>query len=82
MTPLTTCKSVREMAAAEGVKPQQLAASCADLCERGLLTLMRGAPGTADAHYALTYLDLDNPSQYSLEALARYRRNRAKLGLP
>jgi hypothetical protein len=60
---------------------EQFTAACLDLCERGLLTCMKGEPGADDARYAMTHLPLDNPERHSPAALERYAANRKKLGL-
>lgn len=82
MSRLSGCERVRAMAEDQDEMPEEaFVSACGDLCEDGLLTCMRGSPGADDAWVVLTYLPLANPEQYSLEALARYRTNRKKIGL-
>lgn len=60
---------------------EKFTAACRDLCDRGLITCMKGQPGADDARYALTHLPIDHPERHTSEALARYAANRRKLGL-
>ncbi len=46
-----------------------------ELCDRGLLTCTRGNPGEYGATYALAWLPLDNPEQYSNEVRERHSAN-------
>jgi len=46
-----------------------------ELCEAGLLTCTHGKPGDENARYALGWLPLDNPNQYSDEVQARHTEN-------
>lgn len=49
-----------------------------DLCERGLITCTRGNPGDDDAQYALAWLPLDHPEQFSADVRKRHAANMAK----
>lgn len=53
----------------------RLRAATVELCAAGLLTCTRGKPGAYDAAYALAWLPLDNPQQFTSEVRARHERN-------
>lgn len=54
-------------------------AALVELCERGLITCTRGNPGDDDATYALAWMPLDNPEEYSADVRARHSANMASL---
>ncbi len=54
---------------------RRLQAATIELCKAGLLTCTRGKPGDNDATYALGWLPLDTPQQFTLEVRARHERN-------
>jgi hypothetical protein len=56
-------------------------ACLADLCESGLLTCTTGKPGLPGATYALAWLPLNNPENYSPDVIEQHSRNLKKLGL-
>ncbi len=54
---------------------RQLRTAAVQLCNKGLLTCTHGQPGDDDATYAVAWLPLDNPEQFSEEIQERHRRN-------
>lgn len=59
----------------ERKRQKQLQAATIELCDAGLLTCTRGKPGEANAKYALAWLPLDNPEQFSEEVRAKHAEN-------
>ena len=59
----------------ELLERDELQGSLVELCERGLLTCTRGEPGSNDATYALAWLPLDNPEDYSQVVRDRHAEN-------
>ena len=62
------------------ILPSLVESSLVELCEAGLLTCTRGSPGEDGATYALAWLPLDNPEQYSNEVRERHNANMAAFG--
>ena len=63
----------------ELLERDELQGSLVELCERGLLTCTRGEPGSNDATYALAWLPLDNPEDYSQVVRDRHAENMRRL---
>jgi hypothetical protein len=57
----------------------ELQSALVELCERGLLTCTRGEPGSNGATYALAWLPLDNPEDYSQAARDQHAENMQRL---
>ena len=57
------------------LEPDELQGALVELCECGLLTCTRGDPGSDGATYALTWLPLDNPQDYSQAVRDRHTEN-------
>lgn len=57
----------------------QFRAAMTDLCERGLITCTHGRPGDDDATYALAWIPLDNPENYSPHIRELHAQNMAAL---
>jgi hypothetical protein len=62
----------------EGLNAVELRAALIELCERGLLTCTRGEPGSDGATYALAWLPLDDPEQYSETVREQHAENMKK----
>lgn len=62
----------------EGLSASELRAALVELCERGLLTCTRGEPGSDDATYAVAWLPLDDPEQYSEAVREQHAENMKK----
>ena len=70
-----------EMFNLQGLNAVELQAALTELCDNGLLTCTRGEPGADGATYAVAWLPLDNPEQYSLEVRKQHDQNmRRRLG--
>jgi hypothetical protein len=61
------------------LEPDELQGALVELCERGLLTCTRGEPGSNGATYALTWLPLDNPEDYSQAVRDQHAENMRRL---
>jgi len=57
----------------------ELQGALVELCECGLLTCTRGDPGSVDATYALAWLPLDNPEDYSQSVRNQHAENMRRL---
>jgi hypothetical protein len=64
----------------DGLDADELRAALVELCERGLLTCTRGEPGMEGATYAIAWLPLDDPEQFSDEVREKHAANMAKFG--
>jgi hypothetical protein len=64
----------------DGLNAVELRAALIELCESGLLTCARGEPGSDDATYALAWLPLDNPEQFSESVRKQHAENMRKFG--
>jgi hypothetical protein len=63
------------------MSPAEISAATVELCERGLFTCTRDRPGDADATYALAWLPLDHPEQFSFEVRRRHALNMKRFDL-
>ena len=61
------------------LEPDELQGALGELCERGLLTCTRGEPGSNGATYALAWLPLDNPEDYSQAVRDQHAENMRRL---
>lgn len=61
------------------LEPDELQGALVELCERGLLTCTRGEPGSNGATYALTWLPLNNPEDYSQAVRDQHAENMRRL---
>lgn len=62
-----------------GLTAVELRAALVELCDRGLLTCTRGEPGLTDATYAVAWLPLDQPENYSQAVRDRHAENMRRL---
>ena len=63
----------------ELLEPDELHGALVELCEWGLLTCTRGEPGSDGATYALAWLPLDSPEDYSQAVRDRHAKNMRRL---
>ena len=61
------------------LEPDELQGALVELCECGLLTCTRGEPGSDGATYALAWLPLDNPEDYSQAVRDQHAENMRRL---
>jgi hypothetical protein len=59
----------------------EFVAAVTELCEKGMVTCTRGTPGADGAQYALAWLPLDNPQNFSAEIRARHALNMQRMNV-
>jgi hypothetical protein len=57
----------------------QFVASMTELCEKGMLTCTRGNPGEDGAQYALAWMPLDHPENFSAEVREQHAANMLRI---
>jgi hypothetical protein len=61
------------------LEPDELHGAVVELCQCGLLTCTRGEPGSNDATYAVAWLPLDDPEDYSQAVRDQHAENMRRL---
>ena len=62
-----------------GLTRQELQQAAVELCAAGFLTATQGEPGEPGTTYAVAWLPLDRPEQFSERVRRRHASNMAKL---
>ena len=61
------------------MRPSDLALGLRQACAAGVLTCTRGKPGEPGATYALAWLPLDRPEQFTQAVRDQHEKNRQQL---
>ena len=72
-------ENIAKLTGLHGLTHQELQAAAVELCAAGFLTATQGEPGEPGTTYAVAWLPLDRPEQFSERVRRRHASNMAKL---